>query len=100
MCIRDRELTDKTKQLEGSPRNLKIILKNIKDTYSYGRFLVDSTCSLNCEFKAAEEKEIAASDLYQEDLKLTPHSVNLIILKKKPAAVEAASDSNKNATGI
>ncbi len=94
-----QELADKAKQFLGSPRGLKIILKNIKDTYSYSRFVVDSSCSLNCEFKAAEEKEISAQDSYQEDLKLEPYSVTLIVLKKKPAAVETANALSKDASG-
>jgi beta-xylosidase len=84
LLTKSQELNDKSKQLLDSPRNLKISIKGIKDTYLYSRFAVDSTCGLNCEFKAVEEKEVAAIDLYQEELKLTPYSVNLIILKKKP----------------
>lgn len=107
---KSQELADKAKQFLDSARNLKISIKGIKEAYLYSRFVVDSSCSLNCEFKPVEEKEVPAQDLYQEDLKLTPYSVNLIILKKKPAlpapapasvapALETDKESNKDATG-
>ncbi|MFA5311043.1 MAG: hypothetical protein WC355_01870 [Candidatus Omnitrophota bacterium] len=80
---RARELADKAKELENTPRLLKFTLKGIKSGYSYSRFVVDSSCGLGCEFKAVEEKDIPASDIYQEDLKLAPYSVSFIILKKK-----------------
>lgn len=107
---KSQELADKAKQSLDSSRNLKISIKGIKDSYSYSRFIVDSSCNLNCEFKPVEEKEISAQDLYQEDLKLTPYSVNLIILKKKPAppapapapvapALETDKEPNKDAAG-
>jgi len=89
---KSRELADKAREFESTPRNLKITVKGIKDVYSYSRFTIDSSCGLDCEFKPVEEKEIPVQDQYQEDLKLTPYSVNFIILKKKPAiAVEVGS---------
>jgi hypothetical protein len=79
-----RELADKAKELEGSARSLKINIKGLKGNYAYNRFTVDSSCGLDCELKPVEEKDITGQDMYQEDLKVTPYSVNLIILKKKP----------------
>ena len=111
LLIKSQELADKAKQFLDSPRNLKISIKGIKDIYSYRRFMIDSSCSLNCEFKPVEEKEISIQDLYQEELKLAPYSVNFIILKKKPTppapeapasvapALETDKESNKDATG-
>jgi len=107
---KSQELADKAKQFLGSSRNLKISIKGIKDTYSYSRFVVDSSYNLNSEFKPVEDKEISAQDLYQEDLKLTPYSVNFIVLKKKPAppapapapvapAPETDKGTNKDAAG-
>ena len=82
---RARELADKAKEFENTPRLLKLTLKGIKNSYSYSRFVIDSSCGLGCEFKAVEEKDIPVSNMYQEDLKLPPYSVSFIILKKKPA---------------
>jgi hypothetical protein len=79
-----QKLNDSAKRFELDKRKVKINLKNLKGDYSYRLFTVDSTCSLNCEFKPAQEKEIIAQDPYSEELSLTPYSVNLIILKKKP----------------
>ncbi|MFA5286659.1 MAG: hypothetical protein WC394_00040 [Candidatus Omnitrophota bacterium] len=89
LLSKSQELADKAKQFQDSSRNLKISIKGIKDIYFYSRFIVDSSCSLNCEFKPVEDKEVPVQDLYQEDLKLNPYSVNLIILKKKPAVFTA-----------
>ena len=85
---KSQELADKAKEFLDASRNLKISIKGIKNNYLYSRFTVDSSCSLNCEFKPVEEKEVSAQDLYQEELKLSPYSVNLIILKIKPAPPE------------
>jgi len=81
-----KEVYDKAEQFKSSKRVLKLNLKNIKGNYSYSLFTVDSSCSLNCEFKPVIEKEITVQDSYQEELSLTPYSVNLIVLKKKPEA--------------
>ncbi len=78
------ELNDKAQHSASAKRVLKINLKGLKGTYFYTLFTLDSSCSLNCEFKPNIEKEITASDSYQEELSLAPYSVNLIILKKKP----------------
>ena len=83
-----QELSDKARRFESAKRKITINLKNLKGDYSYARFAVDSTCSLNCEFKPVQEKEITASDSYQEELSLSPYSVNLIVLKKKPEPVQ------------
>ncbi|MBN2831073.1 MAG: hypothetical protein JXL82_02175 [Candidatus Omnitrophica bacterium] len=81
-----RDLADKAYEFENKPRSLKINIKGLKENYSYTRFAVDSSCGLDCEFKPVEEKDIFGQNVYQEELKLSPYSVNLIILKKKPDA--------------
>jgi hypothetical protein len=81
------ELYAKAEHFQSAKRPLKINLKNIKGDYAYALFTVDASCSLNCEFKPAIEKEISATDSYQDELTLNPYSVNLIILKKKPEPV-------------
>jgi len=86
VLIKARELADKAKELEGSPRAVKLKVKGIKGKYFYSRFTVDPSCGLECEFKPAEEKEIFAQGEHQEELKLPPYSVNLIIFRKKADA--------------
>jgi len=97
VLIKARELADKAKELEGAPRDIKVTVKGVKGEYSYRRFTVDSACGIDCEFKPVEEKDVSLNGQYQEDLKLSPYSVNLIILKNKPAAAEAVVKTEKNA---
>ncbi len=65
-------------------------IKNIKGNYLYQKYRIDSSCSANCTFTPAEEKELNLSDAYQETLSLSPYSVNMIILSKKSAEPETA----------
>jgi len=87
-----KELSDRAAKFKSASRNLKLGIKNLKENYLYQRYLVDSSCSSNCKFIPAEEKEIhPAADLYEEILTLAPYSVNLIILKPKPREPEAVA---------
>ena len=79
-----KELSDKTQKFKSSSRNLKLGIKNLKGNYLYQRYTTDSSCSSNCAFVPAEEKEINPADMYRENLILNPYSVNLIVLKPKP----------------
>ena len=83
-----KELRESAKKFETETRNLKLGIKNLKENYLYFRYTVDSSCSSGCDFVAKEEKEVTAGDLYQETLALSPYSLNLIILKKKPKEPE------------
>jgi len=98
------ELTGLAKRFESQARNLKIIIKNLKENYLYQRYTVDSSCSANCEFSPTEEKEISAQGLYQETLTLNPYSLNLIMLKKKPpepqVAVEIKPETAPQEAGV
>lgn len=88
-----QELNDKAEKLKSQTRNIKMNIKNIKGNYLYQRYSIDSSCSTNCAFKPAEEKELNLSDPYQEILTLNPYSVNMIVLIKKPA-VDPESTTN------
>jgi len=90
-----QELNNKAKKFNSSNRNIKINLKNINGDYSYSRFSVDSSCSLNCEFKPVQEKEVSLTGSYQEELSLSPYSVNLIILKKKQIPTEGTNAAGR-----
>jgi len=59
--------------------------------YLYQKYVVDSSCGLSCKFAPLEEKEVGATDLYQEALILNPYSVNLIILRQKPKEPQVAT---------
>jgi hypothetical protein len=100
MLEKARELNNKATQCKSSSRNIKINIKNLKENYIYQRYLIDSTCSRGCEFIPVEEKQISASDIYQETLVSSPYSVNMIILKKKPPEPEITpSPLNEQAPG-
>ncbi len=83
-----QELNDKAEKFKSGARNINVSIKNIKGNYLYQRYVIDSSCSVNCAFKPAEEKEVKLSDAYQETLTLNSYSVNMIILSKKPAEPE------------
>ena len=91
------ELTGLAKRLESEARNLKIMIKNLKENYLYQRYALDSSCSANCAFSPTEEKEVSAQDLYQETLTLSPYSLNLIILKKKPPEPQVVPETKTEA---
>ena len=84
------ELNDRAEKLKSGERNINMNIKNIKGNYLYQKYKTDSSCSVNCTFTPAEEKELNLSDSYQETLSLSPYSVNMIILSKKPAEPETA----------
>jgi hypothetical protein len=83
------ELNDKSEKFKSLTRNIKIDIKNIKEDYLYQLYTIDSTCSINCTFKPVVEREIGSVELYQEILDLSPYSVNMIVLKKKPKEPES-----------
>ena len=88
-----QELNDLAKKFSSSERKLKISIKNLKGSYLYERYVIDSSCSSNCEFVAAEKKELNIAELYQQDLNLAPYSVNMIVFKKKPPEPEPVINS-------
>jgi hypothetical protein len=87
------EANDKAHKFSATDRRLKITLKNLKEDHLYQRYTVDSACGQGCEFKPVEEKDISATNQYQEILTLSPYSVHMIVLKikaKGPDPVPAA----------
>jgi len=121
-----RDINDKAKLFQIKGRNLTFKITNmikeenkplenkesaaagtVKEEYAYQRYVLDSSCNINCEFKPVEEKDINMLEPYQEKLELNPYSVQMIVLKKKPAqtepvatdaAVTAQSDTSAVAT--
>jgi len=87
-----QELNDKCLKFKEAERTVNVVVKNLKDSYSYQRFVIDSSCALDCAFMPVEEKELTAENPYKETLTLKPYSVALVVLKKqqpKPPAEEA-----------
>ncbi|PIP20167.1 MAG: hypothetical protein COX40_06250 [Candidatus Omnitrophica bacterium CG23_combo_of_CG06-09_8_20_14_all_40_11] len=93
LLTRTQELNDRAEKFKSGTRNIKIDIKNLKENYLYQRYTTDSSCSYNCEFTPAEEKEVSASELYQETLVLSPYSVNMVVLKKKPKVPEPVAET-------
>ncbi len=83
------EVYDSAAAFVNLPRQFKLGIKNLKGEYSYTRYSVDYTCSLNCELVPIEDKIIGFSDgLYSEKIALNPYSTQLIILAPKPPEPE------------
>jgi hypothetical protein len=110
---KSQELNEQAEKLISVNRKINIAIKNLipsisstdqqgkdipsvaKEVYLYQRYLIDSTCSVSCNFIPVEEKEISASEPYQETLVLSPYSVNMIVLKKGPKVIEAVTPANE-----
>ncbi|MFH1128171.1 MAG: hypothetical protein WAW67_02010 [Candidatus Omnitrophota bacterium] len=90
-----QELYAQGEKFKKTPRNIKITIKNLKDNYSYLRYVIDDSCSQDCKFSPVEEKEVVVSGLYQDSLTLKPYSVNLLIFKTKPPEAVIMSDTVK-----
>jgi hypothetical protein len=83
------ELNDKALKFSTEPRNLRINIKNLKENYLYQRY---SICNQYCAFLPTEEKRLDAPDLYQETLTVSPYSVQIILLKKRPPEPEVVPE--------
>jgi len=105
MLSRAIELNNLANKFSTNNRKLKISLKGLKDTYVYNKYIVDSKCNRDCEFKSGDEKEVDFNQEYVETLELSPYSVQLLVFKKKAivAPVEivleekVSEEANKNA---
>jgi hypothetical protein len=95
LLVKAKELSDKARKAETANRNINLSLKNITGEYSYSRFSVDSSCAINCEFKPVQEKDLSLTGSFQEVLSVTPFSLTLIVLKKKPELPKVTDDSGK-----
>lgn len=84
------ELQLKSKQFREQGRKIKLSIKNLKDNYIYKRFTMDSSCSLDCEWKPSEEKEVNEVS-FQESIFLSAYSTHCIIFKKKTKEIETVT---------
>jgi len=89
------ELNNLAGKLSAANRKIKISFKGAKDVYLLSRYVVDSSCSRDCAFKASDEQEVDLSQGYSETMELSPYSVQLLVFKKKPLpAVEVKPPVN------
>ncbi|MCX5694359.1 MAG: hypothetical protein NT014_04425 [Candidatus Omnitrophica bacterium] len=92
MLSRAIELYNLANKFSTANRKIKISLKNVKDTYTLSQYVIDSSCSRNCEFKPTMEKDVDFNQGYTETVEMSPYSVQLLVFKKKPAPVEVKSE--------
>ncbi|MCX7926925.1 MAG: hypothetical protein N2606_02155 [Candidatus Omnitrophica bacterium] len=85
------ELHQTQQRLSQQPRQFKLSLKQLKrQAYNYSRFVIDSSCPINCEFYPREEKVIVpVEESYSEKISLAPYSVHLILLTPRRQEVTA-----------
>ncbi len=88
------ELNNLVNKFSTSNRKIKITLKGFKDAYIFTRYIVDSKCSRDCEFKPKDEKDVDFNQDFVETMELSPYSAQLLVFKKKPlpAPVEVKSE--------
>lgn len=82
-----QEINERAQKALVTNRKLKLTLNNLKGTFVLERYIIDDTCSLSCEFKPAEQKDIEIKDSLSEEISLKPYSVELFILRNKPQEV-------------
>ena len=82
------ELNNLANKFSTTNRKIKISLKGIKDTYILSQYVMDNSCSRNCEFKPSSEKDVDFNQGYADTIELSPFSVQLLVFKKKPAEIK------------
>jgi hypothetical protein len=83
-----KELNSLVNKFSATNRKIKVSLKGLKDIYVFSKYVVDSNCIRDCEFKPQEEKDIDFNQGYAETIEASPYSVQLLVFKKKPAEVK------------
>jgi beta-xylosidase len=83
MLKKAQELNDSAARYSAAGRNIKIVLKNLKEDYIVQRFTGDSACNSNCELLPAEIDQVVSAGTSSISLVLNPYSVNLVVLIKK-----------------
>jgi hypothetical protein len=81
------ELNNSAIKFSTANRKIKVSLKGLKDIYVLSKYIMDSNCSRNCEFKPSFEKDVDFNQSYVETIDLSPYSVQLLVFKKKPIIV-------------
>jgi hypothetical protein len=83
MLKKAQELNDSAARFSAAGRNIKIVLKNVKEDYVAERYTVDSACNSNCDLPAVELEQVASAGSTSISLVLNPYSVNLVVLTKR-----------------
>ncbi|HQO37381.1 MAG TPA: hypothetical protein PLP56_03970 [Candidatus Omnitrophota bacterium] len=84
MLKKAQELNDSAARFSAAGRNIKFVIKNLKDDYTAERYTVDSSCNSNCELSAVPLELSAAAGAVSIPMTLNPYSSNLIVLTRKP----------------
>ncbi|MCX5697958.1 MAG: hypothetical protein NTU54_08370 [Candidatus Omnitrophica bacterium] len=82
LLIQAQRLNEQAAKFSLSSRTVKLNIKNLKGSFLYQRFTVDSLCGLYCDFVPKEDKNIQINDTYQDTLVLNPYSVTMLIFRK------------------
>ena len=89
------ELNSAVNKFSTTNRKIKISLKGLKDIYHLSKYIINSNCSRNCEFKPSFEKDVDFNQDYVEATELSPYSVQLLVFKKKPVPPEALASGSQ-----
>jgi hypothetical protein len=95
MLKKAQELNDSAARFSAAGRNIKIVLKNLKDDQAYERYTVDSACNSNCAFVPAESDQPVTAAAPAMSFLLNPYSVNVVVLTKKPKEAERPKEIEK-----
>jgi len=68
---------------KNSNRNIKLQIKNLSGDYTLEKYVIDSSCVLDCKFIPVVKRDVKTAIL-DEILELEPYSVSMVILKRKP----------------
>jgi hypothetical protein len=79
-----KELQSLSNRYSSTERSVTVAIKNLKGAYLQKRYIVDASCSLNCEFSPADEQSLDLVDEYRQKFIVKPYSVTLVVLKPKP----------------
>jgi hypothetical protein len=77
------ELNNLASKFSTMNRKVKVSLQGLKDIYVLSKYVIDSNCSRNCEFKPSSENDVNFNQGYVETIELSPYSVQLLVFKKK-----------------
>jgi len=94
MLSRAIELNSLADKFSKVNRKIKVSLKGTKDAYVLSRYVMDSNCSRNCEFKPNVTNEVDFNQEFVETIELSPYSVQLLVFKKKLLPSEVKPEDN------
>ncbi|HNX80780.1 MAG TPA: hypothetical protein PKL77_01360 [Candidatus Omnitrophota bacterium] len=86
LLIRALALHDQAQRYMQEDRAVTITIRNIHDTLSMKRYVVDSSCAAGCNFVPLEEEDVAPQAIYKKEFLVKPYSVQLLVFQKKSVA--------------